>query len=177
MSRWPILRTCLPALCVLLSACSPALDWRELAPEGSRLRLQFPCKPSVHARKLQLAGQPVELTLLACEANAATWALGWADGVNPAYMGEALSQLRVSAAANIGAVPGTLQVRIVPGATPHEQAGRARVRGQRPDGSNVTQEVLVFAYGLRIYQATVLASRMDEAAVDQFFDSVRVAGS
>jgi hypothetical protein len=176
MRPWPNIWTSLLVFSWLASACSPNLNWREINPEGSALRVQFPCKPSIQARKVSLAGQPALLNLYACEADGAVWALAWADGVEPARVGEAMRQLREAAAANVGSVPGRVQGWAVPGATPNPQTGRSRVQGRRPDGSALDQDVLVFAYGLRVYQATVLGARLDGAVAEPFFESLRVTG-
>ena len=48
-------------------ACSPSLDWREVRPLDSSVVALFPCKPSGQERRVLMAGQPVRLTLLACE--------------------------------------------------------------------------------------------------------------
>jgi hypothetical protein len=47
------------------------------------------------------------------------------------------------------------------------------VQGRRPDGSLVTQDVLLFTRGVQIFQATVLAERTDPLVVDQFFGALR----
>lgn len=161
---------------VLVAGCSPTLDWRVIRPEGTELQAQFPCKPSVQARKLQIAGAPRTLTLHACEAGDAIFALGWADGVAPTEMATSLQQWRRAAAANVGAAPGTLLAVTLPGATPNPESGRMVVRGQRPDGSTITQNVLVFTRGTQIFQATVLSARVDAAVVDQFFGALRFGG-
>ena len=157
----------------LVSGCTPTLDWRVIRPEGTELQSQFPCKPAVHARKLDIAGAQRTLTLHACEAGEAVFALGWAEGVAPTQMAASLQQWRRAAAANIGAAPGTLLAVTVTGATPNPESGRMSVRGQRPDGSPITQDVLVFTKGTQIFQATVLSGRTDPAAVDQFFSALR----
>ena len=51
-----------------VAGCSPALDWREVRPEGSQARALFPCKPASHARTVSLAARRVELTMYACAA-------------------------------------------------------------------------------------------------------------
>lgn len=168
------LRMVLCILCGwLVSACSPTLDWRVIRPEGTDLQSQFPCKPAVHARKLDIAGAQRTLTLHACEAGEAVFALAWADGVAPTETAASLQQWRGAAAANIGAAPGTLLPVTVTGATPNPESGRVSVRGRRPDGSPITQDVLVFTRGTQIFQATVLSGRTDPVAVDQFFSALR----
>ena len=54
-----------------LSACSPAQNWRDVAFEGSALKVQLPCKPDRTARSVPLGGVPVELQVMGCESGSA----------------------------------------------------------------------------------------------------------
>ena len=78
---------------VLLVACSPTLDWREVQPEGAGAQLMFPCKPSTNVRTLQLAGARIPMALHACSAGQMTFALAVADVIDAARVGPALEQL------------------------------------------------------------------------------------
>ena len=160
-------------LCAGLTACSPALDWREIRPEDSGAVAMFPCKPTTHARKVRLAGGEVLLTLYACTADDTTWALAFTDLADPARVGRALDELRLSAAANIGAgAPRTLPLA-VEGATPSTAAGRVALEGKRSDGVAVQEQVAVFAKGTRVFQATAIGARLPAEGLDVFFDGLR----
>ena len=50
-----------------LSACSPEQNWRDVAFEGSALKVQLPCKPDRTARSVPLGGVPVDLQVVGCE--------------------------------------------------------------------------------------------------------------
>ena len=60
---------------VLLSACSPEQNWRQLSFEGSTLKAQLPCKPDRTTREVPLGGVPVSLSVAGCEAAGAMLAL------------------------------------------------------------------------------------------------------
>lgn len=158
---------------VALTACSPALDWRQVRPPDSQVQLLFPCKPMTQVRRVTLAGQELRLSLHACSAGGQTWALAHADLGDPSRLGPAQAELLVSAAANLGAQPTAGQALQVAGATPHAGSQRMRVAGQLPDGSPVTEEVAVFAYGTRVYQATALGTVLSAEAVQTFIGSLR----
>jgi len=164
-------RACAAAL--LLAACAPALDWRDVRPEGSELILLMPCKPTVQERRLPLAGSPVRLSLHACSAGGQTWGLAHADIDDPGRVGAALAALRASTAANVaaGAVE-RLPLR-VPGATPQPASERVRFDGRLPDGQAVQAQLAVFARGTRVFQATVLGEQLPAEAADTFFGSIR----
>lgn len=160
---------------IVCAACAPTLDWRETRPPGSAVEALFPCKPASHARRLELAGASVEMTLYACEAGGATYALAFTDLKDPTRVTVALKALAHAAQANVGAsAPRMTAPAQVPGMTPNAQALRAQIDGRAPDGRPVTQHVAWFAYGTQAMQATVLAERPDGAAVATFFDALRI---
>jgi hypothetical protein len=157
-----------------LAACAPALDWREVRPEGSGVTALLPCRPSQMERTLPLAGRPVKLLLAACSAGGQTWGIAVADMGDPALVGPALDALRRSAAANVGAAEGRPLPLTVPGATPAAQAGRVALEGRNPEGRAVLEQVAVFAHGTRVVQATVLGEKLPADGVDTFFTSLKV---
>jgi hypothetical protein len=163
----------IPLAALLLAACSPALDWRELRPEDSGAVVMFPCRPASHARQVRLAGAEVRLTLHACSADEATWALAFADLADPARVGPALDELWRSAAANIAARETHELPLVVPGATPNPGAGRLALAGQRADGAPVQEQVAVFAKGTRVYQATVIAPVLPAEGLEIFFGGLK----
>jgi hypothetical protein len=171
-------RTAAPGACAaaaaLLAGCSPALDWREVRPEDTGAQLLLPCKPASHARELALAGQKVRMVLHACRASDTTWAVAWADLPDPALIGPALAELKASAAANVGASLLQPLAGRTPGETPNPQSGRFAVSGRLPDGQPVQGRLVLAARGPAVMQATALGPRPDEAALDTFFDSVRL---
>ena len=161
------------AAALLLAACAPALDWREVRPEGSHMTLLMPCKSTAQQRQLPLAGAAVRLSLQACSADGQTWGVAHADVEDPARVAVALAELRASAAANVaaGAVePLPLQV---PGATPQPASERLSFAGRLPDGRPVQVQLAVFAHGTRVFQATALGERLPAEAADTFFGSIR----
>lgn len=159
---------------VLLLACSPALDWREVRPAGGGIVLLMPCKPDSHARQVNLGPDVVRLELHACTAAGTTWALAFADVADPARVGPALVELQASAARNLTATePQELTLK-AEGATPNPASRRVQLQGHMPDGRAVTEQVAVFAKGTRVYQAVALGTALDAEAVDSFFGSLRL---
>jgi len=157
-----------------LTACAPALDWRDTRPEGSALQLQFPCKPSMQRRDVPLSGARVNLALYACAAGEQTWGLAVADVGDPARVGPALAELAASAAANLGAAVGPGQALSVPGSTPNPASARYLLQGRLPDGRAVQMQVAVFAHGTQVFQATVLGEAVPDEAAQPFLASLRL---
>lgn len=157
------------------AACTPTLDWREVRPAGLGVQLLMPCKPASQARKVVLAGAPVEMTLYACEAGGDTFAVGVADLQDPARVTTALEELVRAASANLRAATDVQAAPArVDGMTPNPRATRLQLQGQLPDGRAVVETVVVFAYGTTVWQAAVLGPRRDPVAVESFFESLRV---
>lgn len=158
----------------LLAACTPAMDWREVRPESSGAALLLPCKPASHAREVTLAGASRRLTLYACTAGGVTWALAYADIIDPALVSVALRELRTTAAANLGAaVEAPIAWRIA-GATPNLESGRFELGGRLPDGQPVREQLAVFAHGTTVFQATALGERLDAESLEAFFTGLRL---
>jgi len=158
-----------------LAACSPALDWREVRPEGTGLTLLLPCRPSQQVRTVALAGRDVRLALVACSAGGQTWAVAFADVGDPAAVGPALDGLRRAAARNLGAADAGSQALSVPGATPNAASARLALAGRLPDGAAVQEQVALFTRGTFVFQATVVGPALPADAVDTFFGGLRFA--
>jgi hypothetical protein len=163
------------ALAAGLAACSPALDWREARPAGSRAKLMFPCRPASHARAVALAGTTVEMTMHACSAGDTVFALSFADLKDPGLVGAALDELARSLQSHLRSPEGAAsQPAAVPGMTPHPRAAQWRQAGQLPDGRSVQERAALFSHGTVVYQATMLGPRLDAQAQDTFFGALRV---
>ena len=160
-------------LCMLV-ACSPTLDWRQVRPEGWGLVASWPCRPTLQARPVALAGPAVELGLLSCSAGDHRFAIASADVADPARVGPALQALAAAAQANVQGVVEAERVALVPGMTPQPAARWRRVQGRLPDGQPVREQVLVFAQGMRVFQATLVGPVADDALAKAFFDSIEL---
>lgn len=158
-----------------LSACAPTLNWRDVRPEGADLFVLFPCKPSGPTRSVPLAGAPVQMTVLACEADGMTFGLSYADVGDAARVGAALQALAAGTSANLGVGPlPVARALAVPGAASSAQGGRYELTGRQPDGQAIQARLGVFARGTLVYQATVLGNRVAPEAVETFFGSLKV---
>jgi len=157
-----------------LSACSPSLDWRQMTPEGWAIKIAMPCRPSEVTRSLPLAGAPVRMAMLSCSAAEHVFAVASADMVDPARVGPALRALGEAARGNVNAQVQAQSAAQVPGMTPQADARHWRLEGLRPDGQAVRMQVLVFAHGTRVYQASVIGPSADDGVARPLFDSLAV---
>ena len=157
-----------------LAACSPALDWRLVRPEGWGLQAALPCRPAHQQRQVALAGAPVALSLVVCSTEGHTFALASADVGDPARVAPALQALLQAAQANLQGQVLAEQPAAVPGMTPHADAVRQQLAGRMPDGRAVREQVQVFAHGLRVFQATVVGPEAGPSQTAPFFDAIEL---
>lgn len=150
---------------LVLAACAPSLDWREVRPAGADLLALFPCKPEVESRT-----QPTAMGLAVCKAAGQSFSVSWAELAEPAQVGPALRQMRETLAAKLEARPAPGLALQVPGMTPNPQAQQ-----QILDGVQQHARVAVFARGLRVYQATQLGPKPDAAAWEAFVTGLKLA--
>jgi hypothetical protein len=159
----------------LISACSPALNWRQVRLTDIGLEAQFPCKPAALARDVLLSGKRLPMQLHGCAADGSTYAVGSLALDDVRDVAPALDALKAAAAQNLQAPLAAARAIAVPGMTPNPRAGQVVLAGRRPNGSAVVQHLLVFARGTRVYQASVLGDGPQESAVQQFFGAIRAA--
>lgn len=160
----------LPISLVLAVAtgCSPTLDWRVTAAEGSGIVAMFPCSPDRHARSVELAGAKLKMEMLVCPAGDATYALSFADVAGPAEVSAVLAALREAALRNVQASQPEIMPAIISGMTPNAEAVRLSAVGKLPDGSPVQAHAVFFAKGLRVYQGTVIGNKLVAEANEIF---------
>ncbi len=159
---------------IALAACSPALDWREFTPEGSGVKVSFPCRPDRHARAVVVSGASVRMAMLVCEAAGSTFAVGFFDVPDPMQVTASLREIEAAMLANLsGALPSSAPAKVI-GMTPNLQALRVSAAGQLPDGRAVQVHAVFFAKGLRVYQATLIGARPQPQAIETFIDGLRL---
>lgn len=66
-------KSCCIALLAVTAACTPALNWRDVAVD--RLRVNLPCKPDRAQRPVLLQNTSLELDMAGCEAAGALFAV------------------------------------------------------------------------------------------------------
>jgi hypothetical protein len=162
------------SIALLGMGCYPTLNWREVRPDATELRAMFPCKPAQQTRAVALAGATVNLTLVACVAGGATYAIGHADMGNPQRTTAALSELADSAERNLQAARVPAVAWQIEGMTPNERAGKLMLHGKLPDGTDADEQLVLFAKDTRVFQATVLGKKIDPEAAEMFFGGLRL---
>ncbi|RTL33086.1 MAG: hypothetical protein EKK47_02780 [Burkholderiales bacterium] len=187
-------------LSLLVSGCSPDLNWREVHPAGADgLTALFPCKPDAHERVVPWPGMPSGATMhmLSCQTDAGTWALSYLTLPDVALLAPSMHELTMSTRRNLGAAaamsgtgPGLSEQDLgpikVPGMTPMLQARGWRFQAQRPDGLGRPLEMDVqawhFSHGMTVFQASVwrpaeaVKAQSGEDVAEAFFHGLQFPG-
>ena len=163
-------------LILLLCACTPALNWRDVrleSADGSTLKAALPCKPDTATRKQQLNDIQVDLSMMGCVANETTFTLSRMPLANPLDAPKVLAAWQAAAAAN-------MKTKLVP-----STAATVAGAGVWPTPSRVTlsgtttqAQLLWFAKqsrdGLTLYQAAVYGKQASNEAIATFFESLQL---
>jgi hypothetical protein len=155
--------------------CAPVLDWRIVRPPATHVESLFPCKPDSTQRVISIAGAEVPMSVYACGADDAIYALGFADVVDPARVGTALLALRDAAQAHLEPTSAAVSAPLhVPGMTPNAASAMWTLHGRAADGRDRQYQLALFAFGTHVYQATIVSKREDMEARGTFFGALRV---
>ena len=165
------------AASLLLPACSPAFNWRDVRPDNTALSLLLPCKPDKAQRSVPVGGQPTELVMLACDAGDATFALAVATVPDASQIAAVQAGWQAATLANMKADgPGQIKPLKVPGASVQPAAVLVQASGQRADGQPVTSQAAYFAQGRQLFQAVIYAAKLQPEAAETFFSSLKFEG-
>jgi hypothetical protein len=127
--------------CLLLSACSPEHNWREIGFEGAALKAQLPCKPDRTTRSVPLGGVPVDLQVAGCESASAMLAVMTAPlqagaDAQAILVGWQQATLR-NAGVKLPLSADQQQIWRRPGFLPLASGVQIKAEGQRADGQAV----------------------------------------
>jgi hypothetical protein len=161
---------------MLMSACTPTLNWREVrfeAPDGTTLKAELPCKPDVAMRKQQLGSFQIELSMMGCLAGDTTFTLSRIPLVDPLSAPKVLAAWQAAAAANVKATPAPLSIVTVSGASAWPAAARGTLVGEATPA-----QMLWFSKqtstGLTLYQAALYGKPPSNEAENTFFESLQL---
>ncbi len=177
MPRSPLASLCTLAWVgtVLLTACNPSLNWREVQQKDHSLVALMPCKPVASGRKVNLGGQDVEMNLNSCTAADATFVVGTAT-VQTADATMALDHWKQAVLANIAAPRGNPAAKTVPIHVPGLSAPQMMLTtsGRRPDGSAVQVSGLWFSRESKLFHAAIYADTVTAEMSEPFFNGLKL---
>lgn len=162
-------------LLLLLTACNPVFNWREVRPDNTALTLLLPCKPDKAQRSVPLGGRPTELAMLGCDAGDATFAVAVATLDDAAQGAAVLAGWQTATLVNLKAAGGGQTGPLkLPGADALPPAVLVRASGQRANGRAVQSQAAYFSQGRQVFQAVIYADKMDPEVAETFFSSLQL---
>lgn len=168
----------LASLAILLAACTPTFNWREVPVGDGDLVALLPCKPDRAERMLPLGNDSVRVDMAGCEAGGVTFAVAHAEASGPAQASAWLDAWRRATRARLAGRASTEAA----GALPRAAAAPAPLRLDAPMGTGDDREppmrVLWFARqhprGVSLYQATAIGQPASAEALETFFEGLRL---
>lgn len=154
---------------LLLSACSPELNWREVHATEGAYTILMPAKPASHSRRLKLDAIDADMTLRGAEVNKVSYVVGAVTLSSPAQAQQALAAMQTGMLRNIAA--GTPQQRTV--LVDKLPMTELSAQGKAPSGQALSLRARFAARGNRAYQAVVLgpAAQVQDEAAQTFLES------
>ncbi len=169
---------------VVLGACTPEYNWRELTVAGGSLRVAFPGKLSSETRTLDVGGDRLPFTMSATQVGGAVFAVGHVDlpgdvARDPQRIGDIVRAVESSLARNLHGKPvvrGPVEVRYA-----HEPARRPLLAEEfevygTPAGEPMWLMGRVLVVGDRLIDVVALGpeKRLSRDVALTFLNSVRI---
>jgi len=167
---------------LLLSACSPAYNWRNVPVEKAHLTVSLPCKPDQGERSVDMGPGKVDIGMIGCEAHGRLFALSYMEIKDPAQIAPTLALWHDAVRSQLQLPP------VVPGTAPSEQpfvrkgalnlpqSVRMKEEGRAPDGRKLQVDAVWFARingpVIQLVHAVVHADKRDDALADSFLESI-----
>ena len=158
---------------VLLCACSPKYDWREIRGEGAPYSVMLPAKPASHSRPINLDGNQVTMTMTATEVDGVTFAVGTAELPDA---GKAVNAVNAMKSVLVKNINGTVQ-REAAASSGDDTSIQIDATGKDASGQARVLHARFLARGKRVYQVLVTGKEgaVPQEAVDTFLASFKPA--
>lgn len=171
-------------LCVgtvlLLAACSPKFNWRQVQGNDAPFSVLLPAKPSTFSREIDLNGLKLNMTMTATEIDDTVFAVGSAKITDPDQASAALQAMKIALVKNIsGSVTSETSTAV---ATSNPQnSGQSMTLEALGAPENGGQPKVLFAHlqskGQYIYQVIVIGPQKTvmRENVDMFLESFKAS--
>ncbi len=159
---------------MLLAACGPTFNWRDVAIPSTALVALFPCKPDDAERTVAMAGEPQTLSMRSCKAGGVTFAVGHTRLKDAAQAAAALSQWREATLAGLGPQPAEVSLQLPADAPALPQL--LALQATRDPALAPAQRMsgLWFARGPDLFVALAFAPELPAEATEPFFSGLRL---
>lgn len=162
-------------MALLLCACQPTYNWRDVRFEGTDVQAQLPCKPDRTTREVTVAQSRVNLQVAGCAVADSLWVV--MTGRVPAAVDAAqvLQGWQEATWRTLQAQQPHSQSWPAPQALPG--AVRVRAQGLQPNGQATQAQGLWVAWpegdGVQWVNAMVYQPKIQAETADTFFESIR----
>jgi hypothetical protein len=175
----------LGAACLLLAACTPKFDWREVRSADGGFTLLLPDKPQTVTREIAFGGGTIRMTLISTGVGPTLFAAGFAqlppDAVAPAHIDDTIGWFRDALVRNVdGRVTSERPTRLAAAQAAghvvrggqiveaHGRVGRDRQPGRLAAHFHVVDD--------RIYEVVAIGAdgELTADALETFFTSFRL---
>jgi hypothetical protein len=158
------------ALCmVALSACSPALNWRQV--QLHALKATLPCKPDTATRQAPLGDAPLDLQMMGCEAEGALFAVSHVHAPSAAAAAQVIARWQAQALQALQATETKTEFWQAP-----PWAGGAVslfARGRDPKGQAVQARLTWLSHGVDVYHFAVYAETLTDAMMQPLLEDLQ----
>lgn len=160
----------LAASVILMAACTPALNWRQV--QLQELRAQLPCKPDQATRTVSLAGEAVSLEMAGCQADGALFAVSRVETNDAAAAGRVMAAWKTQALAALKATDvKPASMRIPPWANAH---ATLQASGKNPDGKPTQAQLTWLVREGRVYHLAVYAEQLNDSMTHPFLEDLQI---
>jgi hypothetical protein len=180
MLKFGLASFCIVALVLavlVLPACTPTYDWREVHGTSAPFTVLLPAKPASFTREVNLENQQVMMTMTAAEVDGVTYAVGTAALPDSEKARVALTSMKNALVKNIG---GTVKLeKISEDKTAGMTSMEVDVLGSSPVTNN-HQSIRLLAHFIakdkQVYQVMIIGreSAIPNEAIDTFFTSFKL---
>lgn len=171
---------CMPRLAYLLlvltlaaAACTPSLNWRVVHP-GGELKALLPCKPDEARRPQRLAGHPLSMHMLGCEADGGLFVLASVELESSGQAAEIQAQWQQAMQSSVGAQMASMAAFKLKGADGVFPPTKVQLKSNTQEGRALEAQSVWFVHGRHLYQAAVYAEKMREAMTEPFFSGLEL---
>ncbi|MFC5472890.1 hypothetical protein [Paraherbaspirillum soli] len=157
-------RCALLAACavLMLGACSPKFNWREVRASDASYSVLLPAKPSTFSRPIDLGGLPVTMTMTAAKVDDTVFAVGSATLPESAQAQAALVAMQTALVKNINGTLKSEKTTAAAGNTPGWSASIDMEAVGTPTGG---KPQILFGHfvskGKEVYQVIVIGPEKD----------------
>lgn len=167
-ARFPVIAA---LLVILLSACTPSHDWREIHGDTAPFSVLLPAKPSSQTRQITLDGMAVTMTMTAVEVDHVTYAVGSVALPDAVAAKKAMLAMKAALVSHVG---GAVSKEVVVD-TPADNHIDLEAAGT-PKGEPRVVVARFAAHGNNAYQAIVTGPEkfISRDHIDTFITSFKV---